>query len=155
MVFISTKGSTMKQMAYARGLLGAKGKSKKEIALNVGYSPAVANSVSSHIEDKQGFHNAISALAVDSNNLALAAMAEFKKRGFSDFSNKDLIGALNAIGLAWSKFNQAPKEKDQSQSTNRLRTVILQQVENQTIGGPAPLIQDTSAEPQLKEEDDF
>lgn len=153
MVFIKTKGSTMKQMAYARGLLGAKGKTKKEIALNVGYSPAVANSVSTHIEDTKGFSNAISALAVDSNNLALAAMAEFKARGFKDFSNKDLIGALNAIGLAWSKFNQQPKERDNSQPNNRLRTVILQQIENQTVNNPStpPVVE---VQP-LSEDDDF
>jgi len=123
----------MKQLAYAKGILGATNTSKKDIALDVGYSPYVANSVSSHIENKPGFHNAMAALAVDSNNLALAAMHEFKARGFQDFSNKDLVGALNAIGSAWSKFNVIPKEKAPSENSNKLRTVILQQVENQTI----------------------
>lgn len=118
-------------MAYAKQLLGAQGISKKQIALNCGYSPYVANSISSHIENKPGFNYAMTQLAVDSNNLALAAMHEFKARGFSDFSNKDLIGALNAIGSAWSKFNTIPKEKPLE--SNKLRTVILQQVENQTL----------------------
>ncbi len=45
----------MKQMAYAKQVLGAKGISKKQIALDVGYSPAVANSIASHIENKPGF----------------------------------------------------------------------------------------------------
>ena len=123
--------------------------SKKQIALDSGYSPAVANSVSSHIENKPGFNNAMSALAIDSNNLALSAMHEFKARGFEDFSNKDLIGALNAIGNAWAKFNtQTPKSDPGDRlGTNKLRTVILQQVENQTIlpGGkeaPAEVIED-------------
>jgi len=158
MAFIKTKGSTMKQMAYARGILGAKGKSKKDIALSVGYSPNVANSVSAHIENKPGFANAVAALAHDSNNLALAAMAEFKARGFKDFSNKDLIGALNAIGMAWSKFNQQPKEKDPSNSANRLRTVILQQIENQTVNTleeKAPPQPPIDVEPVLREEDEF
>jgi len=124
-------------MAYARRVFGAKGDSKKNIALDCGYSPNVANSVGTHIESKLGFNNAMSKLALDSNNLALAAMSEFKARGFEDFSNKDLIGALNAIGLAWSKFNAVPKERQASQSTNKLRTVILQQVENQTIAPDA------------------
>jgi len=123
----------MKQMAYAKNILGGQGTSKKQIALNSGYSSNVANSVSSHIENKPGFNNAMAALAVDSNNLALAAMHEFKARGFQDFSNKDLIGALNAIGSAWSKFNAMPKDKENNPSGNKLRSVILQQVENQTI----------------------
>jgi len=120
-------------MAYAKQLLGAQGTSKKQIALNCGYSPYVANSISSHIENKPGFNYAMTQLAVDSNNLALAAMSEFKARGFHEFSNKDLIGALNAIGNAWSKFNVQPKEKDLHPSGNKLRTVILQQIENQVL----------------------
>lgn len=123
----------MKQMAYARRVFGANGESKKQIALDVGYTPAVSNSVTTHIENKPGFHNAMAALAIDSNNLALAAMHEFKSRGFEDFSNKDLVAALNAIGSAWSRFNQVPKEPSSNPSTNKLRTVILQQIENQTV----------------------
>lgn len=133
MTFIKKKGSTMKQMAYAKQVLGAKGISKKQIALNVGYSPNVASSISSHIENKPGFNNAMAALAIDSNNLALAAMHEFKARGFEDFSNKELVGALNAIGNAWSKFNVVEKVKQPSENSNKLRTVILNQIENQTI----------------------
>lgn len=127
----------MKQMAYARRIFGGQGKCKKQIALDVGYSPNVANSISSHIENQPGFNNAMAQLAVDSNNLALAAMHEFKARGFEDFSNKDLVGALNAIGNAWSKFNTVTKKDPNApQSGNRLRTVILQQIENQTIQAP-------------------
>lgn len=116
--------------------MGGQGETKKQIALNSGYSSAVSNSVKSHIENKPGFHNAISALAVDSNNLALAAMAEFKSRGFEDFSNKELVGALNAIGNAWAKFNERPAEKKPSESGNKLRSVVLQQIENQTVNVP-------------------
>lgn len=123
----------MKQIAYARRLLGAQGDSKKSIAMDVGYSPNVANSIATHIENKPGFHNAMAALAVDSNNLALAAMHEFKARGFGDFSNKDLIGALNAIGSAWSRFNQHAKDKGLDNTQNKLRTIVLQQIENQNI----------------------
>lgn len=123
-------------MAYAKRIMGGQGETKKQIALNSGYSSAVSNSVKSHIENKPGFHNAISALAVDSNNLALAAMAEFKSRGFEDFSNKELVGALNAIGNAWAKFNERPAEKKPSESGNKLRSVVLQQIENQTVNVP-------------------
>lgn len=126
----------MKQMAYARKLFSADGVNKKQIALDVGYSPTTANSIATHIENKPGFNNAMAALAADSNNLALAAMHEFKARGFQDFSNKDLVAALNAIGGAWAKFNNSllPKEKGNgSTEGNKLRTVILQQIENQTV----------------------
>jgi len=132
----------MKQMAYAKRVFGAQGTTKKEIALDVGYSANVANSISSHIENKPGFNYAMTQLAVDSNNLALAAMSEFKARGFKDFSNKDLIGALNAIGSAWSKFNVVKEKPNDHPTNNKLRTVILQQIENQTLNTssqPAPI----------------
>jgi len=139
-------------MAYARQLFGAQGRNKKQIALDVGYSPTTANSVSSHIENKPGFNNAMAALAIDSNNLALAAMHEFKARGFEDFSNKELTGALNAIGSAWSKFNVVPKEDPGNRNnTNKLRTVILQKIEQQTITTPA----ETTKVIDVEKETDF
>jgi hypothetical protein len=150
MTGIPKRGTSMKQMAYARRVFNGQGKDKKQIALDCGYSPNVANSVSSHIENKPGFHNAMARLAQDSNNLALAAMHEFKARGFEDFSNKDLVGALNAIGSAWSKFNAPARDPNATPSTNRLRTVILQQIENQTIttGNDAPPV--SSPEPIIE-----
>jgi len=122
----------MKQMAYAKRILGGQGESKKQMALNSGYSPYVANAISSHIENKPGFHYAMSKLAVESNNLALSAMEEFKARGFKDFSNKELTNALQAIGNAWTKFNEQPKDRS-TESGNKLRNIVLQQVENQVI----------------------
>ena len=130
----------MRQMAYAKRILGGQGTSKKQIALDCGYSPNVANSISSHIENKPGFNNAMAALAIDSNNLALAAMHEFKARGFEDFTNKELVGALNAIGSAWSRFNAIEKDKKPpSENANKLRTVILQRIENQTNVGSSSI----------------
>lgn len=124
----------MKQKAYAMRIWGAQGSSKKEIALDVGYSLASARSTVQKIESKPGFQNAIMELALKSNNLALAAMAEFNARGFKDFSNKDLVGALNAIGQAWSKFNTESKndmrDEDRFKKSNRLRTVILSKSTN-------------------------
>ena len=137
MVYVKKRGSTMKQMAYARRVFGAEGKNKKQIALDVGYAPSVANSIAAHIENKPGFQNAMALLAADSNNVALQVMSEFKARGFTEFSNKDLVGALNAIGNAWAKFNAPLMEKpDKEKGTNKLRTVILQQIENQTVNNP-------------------
>lgn len=133
----------MKQMAYARRLMGGEGTSKKQAALDSGYSSAVSNSVSSHIENKKGFHNAMSQLAKESNNLALSVLHEFEARGLGHFSNKDLVSALNAIGNAWSRFNKNPeREKDsENPGKNKLRNVVLQRIENQTFiqgDGKAP-----------------
>ena len=134
----------MKQMAYARRIFNADGVNKKQIALDVGYAPNLSKSVTTHIEATAGFHNAMSKLAYESNNLALAAMHEFKARGFEDFTNNEMISALNAIAGAWSKFSQPARdvEKSNNSSTNKLRTVILQQIEQQTnIQTDKPIIE--------------
>lgn len=123
-------GSTLKQSAYAKRVWGAQGESKKAIALAVGYSPAVAHSVSQKIEKTEGFHNAMAVLASESNNAAMEIMAEYKARGFKDFSNKDLNGALNAIASAWAKFN---RQDGDTPKDSPLRTIIQQRVAKQTI----------------------
>ena len=139
MVRIPKNGSTLKQMAYARRVFGAKGKIKKYIALDVGYGNGASNSISSKIEKSVGFNNAMAKLALESNNVALSVLHEFRARGVKDFSNKDLVGALNAIGNAWSKFNPLAKAaKDPSQDTNKLRTIIMQKIENQTMSTANP-----------------
>lgn len=131
---ISEKGSTPMQRAYAMRVWGAKGSDKTAIARAVGYSSWVSRSATSKIEGTKGFQNAMLKLANDSNNLALSVLAEFKARGLKDFSNKDLVGALNAIGSAWSKFNGEEKRKTaETESGNRLRTIVLNRIENQTI----------------------
>lgn len=151
MVRIGKTGSTLKQTMYAKRVWSADGQTRTAIARDVGYSPAVANSPKQKIEDHRGFNNAMSALALESNNLALSAMHEFKARGFEGFSNKDLVGALNAIGNAWAKFNVERTNPDRvnSQKGNRLRTIILQQVENQTI--QAPQVEEVPIEAEMAE----
>lgn len=152
--------STIRQTAYARRVWGAQGTSKKEIALDCGYSKNVSNSVVSHIEVKPGFHSAMAVLANESNNVAVSILHEFKRRGVKDFSDKNLIGALNAIGSAWSKFNPEARKGLGEGSSNKLRTVILQQVENQTINNPAQeegtiqSIQPEIVEGEIDEQDD-
>jgi hypothetical protein len=151
---ISKKGSSMKQIAYARRIFGGQGKCKKQVALEVGYSPNVANSISSHIENQPGFHNAMAVLARDSNNIALEVMSQFKARGFDDFSNKDLVGALNAIASAWSRFNTPAEDPNRGDNpgNNKLRTVILNQIENQTIVEASKV---TDVTPQQTNDTDF
>ena len=124
--------SSPRQTAYARRIWAGAGESRKQIAMDVGYSPSTARVAGDHIENTKGFHNAMAVLATESNGVALAILHEFKIRGVADFSNKDLIGALNAIGSAWGKFN-APMVKTPDGGNNRLRAVILQNVENQVL----------------------
>ncbi len=141
---IAKTGSSMMQTAYARRAWGAKQETKKLIALDVGYSPSVSNSVVSKIESRKGFNNAMAKLAAESNNLALTIMHEFKSRGVKDFSNKDLVSALNAIAGAWDRFNKGliEAEKPVDNGKNRLRTVILQ-----NISGPVTNVEQVEPEP--------
>jgi hypothetical protein len=136
MVYVKKGKSTMRQMAYARRIFNGDGVNKKQIALDVGYASNLSKSVTSHIEETAGFHNAMAQLAYESNNLALAAIEEFKPRGFEDFSNTEMINALNSISSAWAKFNVVKPEPSNKTSSNKLRTVILQQIENQNVMSP-------------------
>lgn len=132
-------------MEYAKQRVFADKKvSKKRTALLVGYTLPVAKTVMSKIESKPGYKNAVSELAKRSNTTALDIMDEFKRRGVQDFSNKELISGLSAITNAWSKFNAAPKphndrNPEYDNGKNRLRTIVLQNVKNQTIQVPAPI----------------
>lgn len=155
-------GSTIKQMAYAKKLFNGQGKSKKEIALSVGYSPAMANNTEAKIEKSEGFYNALQGLALESNNLVLAVMAEYKARGFTKFSNKDLNGALNAISQAWDRIGkQRAPNGNTDPEKNPLRAVFMQRVEKQIINnGPGPVEatvekEETTASPETEEDIDL
>lgn len=144
----------MRQMAYARQAWGAKQQNKKQIALNVGYSTNVANSVVSKIESRPGFNNAMARLAADSNHIALAVMHEIKARGFEDYSNKDLVGAMNAISGAWDRFNKGliERNKPEDNGKNRLKTIILQNINKQIVNPveqelpPSSIVETTTVE---------
>jgi hypothetical protein len=103
------------------------------MALNSGYSPYVATSVVAHIEKTEGFHNAMAKLAHQSNNLAIAVMHELQVRGFDTYTNKEMIQAITAISNAWVKFTAPVRESSRPRTKNKLRDVILNQVENQVF----------------------
>ena len=125
---------TPQQFAYAKRIFSGQGKNRKQIALDVGFAPSVANNVLNNVERSVGFHAAMAKLAHDSNNVALAVMEELQARGFEDFSNKDLVGALNAIAGAWSRFNpEAKKDNPEGEGKNRLRTIVMNHIESQTV----------------------
>lgn len=127
------KGSTVKQFAYATRMMNGKAGSKKEAALLSGFSISVANNAKNKIEGTDGFKNAVGVLAYRSNNLLVAVMNEFEVRGLSEFSNKDLVGAMNAITAAWAKIDEkrAPN-KMKTEEGNPLRAVFTRRVETQT-----------------------
>lgn len=127
-------GATLKQYAYATKLLSADGPTKSAIARSVGYSPSVAANTENKIEKTEGFKNAVIELAHKSNNLVLAIMAEYERRGFTDFSNTELNNAVGQIGAAWDRFNKHRADpKNLTAEGNPLRKVFMQKVENQTI----------------------
>lgn len=160
MVYVKKGGFSLKQMAYARRVFNGDGESKAQVARDLGYSPNVARSISSHIEHTDGFHNAMTKLAYESNNMALAAIEQFKIRGFDGFTNAEMIKALTAISTAWAKFNtdKPDKASGNKTNTNKLRTVILQQVENQTMlsgDAKAPITQKEEPKPEPIQELDL
>ena len=153
MVKISPNGSTPRQMAYAKRVFNGDGPNRKIIALDVGYPPNVANSIISKIESRPGFNNAMAKLAAESNRTALDALGEFTERGFKDFSNKDLVGAFRAIGGMAEKFNKSITDTRYGSGikggTNKLRSVVLQRIENQTIVQAADRVNPLLHEDQL------
>lgn len=127
-------GSTIKQIAYATRLMGGQGSSKKEIAKLSGYSTSVAENAKYKIESTEGYKNAMAVLAQRSNNLLNGIMIEFELRGLGDFSNKDLVSALNAISGAWEKIdNKRAPALMKNPETNPLRKVFTQRVETRTV----------------------
>jgi hypothetical protein len=132
------KGSTVKQYAYATRRLNGQGGSKKEIALLSGYTKSMAENAKYKIEETEGYQNAVIVLATESNNLLLAVMHEFKARGISEFTNSELIKALNAISGAWDRIerNKAP-DKLKTPEGNPLRGVFLRRVTETAVALPA------------------
>ena len=123
-------GSTPKQYAYAMRRWGGEGKSRRQIAMAVGYAENTANNAVARIEKTEGFHNALGDLAEKNHALALKVYAELNKRDLSKEDFSKLINSIQIIGNAFEKF--APKQA-QSQSALPYKALLLQHVENQTI----------------------
>lgn len=154
-------GSTPKQWAYANRKLNGQGRTKKEMAILSGFSPAVSENVKHKIESTEGYRNALIGLAQESGDVLLALIQEYKNRGIDELSNSELNSAVNAITGAWDRIESRRnpiKSKDPEQ--NPLRRAILQKVENQTINmaptNTPPSIPQLLREAQIKnDEDDF
>lgn len=141
-------GFTPKQYAYAKNTLGGNGRSKKEIALVSGYSKSVAISVSEHIEKTEGFDNAMSALASESGNIMLAIFHRIKHhKNLDDADLPSLLKIVEVMGQAWERF--IPKQKD-NDTANKLRSIVLNRIENQTVNQTIKPVGNKPAEPSGK-----
>lgn len=157
----SRTGSTIKQFAYATRMMNGQADSKKEAALLSGFSVSVANNAHNKIENTEGFKNAMIVLAARSNNLLLAVMNEFEVRGLKEFSNKDLVSAMNAISSAWTKIEEkrAPN-KLKTPEGNRLRGIFTKTTETAVIeSAPEPasatVIHEHAGGPEEDDPNDF
>ena len=122
------QGYTRKQYAYAsRSLAPQESATKKEMALAVGYSPAVAHSVAQKIERTEGYSNAIAALASDAGNVALKIMHKLKHADLDKMSFETAVDQLTKVAAVFEKFTPQAKAEPEHKP-NGLRAVILEHV---------------------------
>lgn len=119
----SRNGYTMRQYAYAKNIMGAKGDTKKQIALSVGYSKSVAERPGQKIESTDGFNNAMIQLAGETGNVVLQVFHALKKRDMEKEDTETLLNAVDKLSKAFERF--APvKKKDEQPRENPLRAII-------------------------------
>ena len=125
-------GYTRKQFNYAQMALNGN-KTKQEIALDAGYSPSVAVSVSSHIEKTEGYANAMAKLASDAGNVALKVFHELQGRNLKDEKTETLLKAVTVLADAFDKFTPKTKKEDDNKRDNPLRAIILTAPDIKTV----------------------
>jgi hypothetical protein len=96
------KTPSRRQLKYAYGLMNEK-KSKYQIALDAGFSPATAR-VPKLIENKQGFSLAMAQIAGETENTMMKLMFELKGRDLSKLSIEELVEALGTLSKTWQRF---------------------------------------------------
>lgn len=125
-------GYTRKQYAYVQNSLDTN-KSKRQVALQSGFSPSVALSVKSKIESTEGYHNAMAKLASDAGNVALKVFHELQGRNLKDEKTETLLKAVTVLADAFDKFTPKTKKEDESKRDNPLRAVILTAPDIKTV----------------------
>ena len=120
------EGYTRKQYAYAQRSLSP-ATTKKEDALAVGYSPAVAHSVAQKIEQTEGYSNAIAALASDAGNVALKIMHKLKHADIDKMSFETAVDQLTKVAAVFEKFTPQARAEEPKKA-NGLRAIILEHV---------------------------
>lgn len=100
---VMKKTPTIRQKKYARGLM-EESKSKRQIALDAGYSPSSAR-VPKLIENKQGFKLAVAQLAGEVGDVTGKLMAELQVRDLSQMDNTTLIRFLDVSSKTYERLN--------------------------------------------------
>jgi hypothetical protein len=128
-------GYTPRQRAYAMNIMSPQNKrSKKEIALSVGYTESVSNSVSAKIEKTEGFSNAMRDLAQETGNVILKIMHELKHKDLSKEDFTTLVNAADKMANAWDKVTKPIQDKGEKElKDNPLRFVLNQKIERQEV----------------------
>lgn len=134
-------GYTPKQYAYAmRSLAPKKSRSKREMALAVGYSDNVAKNTLARIERTEGFENALGALASKTGNAALKILAEVNNRDLSKVPLAELMSSITTLAHAWETFTPQEKEPE-NKGSNPLRAIILEHVKVTDVTPERPIIE--------------
>ena len=130
------KGWTNKQYRYMELLLNnTTDRPKKELAIKAGYSVSVANTVATHIEKTEGYSNARRDMALKVGEVVTAVVHEImSNRDMAEIDYKDLLATVKIMSDAMDKIAPTEQKTLQEQDTgNRLRTIVLQNVETQNI----------------------
>lgn len=124
-------GSTMKQYAYAVKRLSGEGKSRRQLALSVGYAESTANHPAERIESTEGYANAVIELANETGAGILGAIKRLHKEKIPTMQTDELLETVKTLTQAWSTFT-APIKQDPEKALP-YKALLLQHVENQTI----------------------
>lgn len=134
-------GSTPRQYAYAVKKLSGDGKSRRQIALSVGYAPSVANKAVEKVETTEGYANAVMELANETGAGILGAIKRLHKEKIPEMDAKDLLETVKVLTSAWSTFT-APLKQDTDKALP-YKALLLQHVEQQTINTKQDQLDDT------------
>ena len=115
-------GSTMKQIRYAQELIDGR-KSRRQIALDVGYSKSVANKAVEKIERSEGTQIALSKLYGKAGNLTMQMFAELQSRNLKTFDNKEILSAVKIMVDAFDKLQK--KDETVIKVQNNLKQVFM------------------------------
>ena len=114
-------GATKKQRLYAQGVMDNH-KSRRQVALQAGYSNTMANNPKI-IEESAGFKLAMAQQAYQAGNLVSGMMNELEARGFKDYDTNQLLKGLDTISKVFERFK--PKEVSRDDDVSRIFAGIV------------------------------
>lgn len=148
-------GSTPRQIRFAQELLGQTKKSKRQIALSVGYSDSMADKSITRIENAEGTQIALGKLYAKAGNLTMKVFSELQSRDLSTFENKEILSAVKIMVDAFDKLQK--KDETVIKVQNNLKQVFMNTHEvkhkEKTIDAKATPASDTHAQVIDSEQD--